>query len=241
MHSLKKVQAFSLIELITVIAVIAILASLLFPALNYWRKKGDSVQCVSQLRQIGVGIGLYMGDNNGEFPGPLTSKQASTYNKDTQGSLAQKLEKYYHSNPASPNSQNLPQVQIPNFLCPAAARLVSSPTSPTYMVNMLDFPAYKQPPWGNIALNQQPLTQSALTNLSDALVGDDPLTPSTLWAVKDGDQDYFRDMNFFASDPSGLPQHPAHDTHRNALFYDFHVAPVQYITITTTVVIDPPH
>ncbi len=61
-------RAFTLIELLVVIAVIAILAALLLPSLASAREKGWQAACLSNLRQIGLAIHAYAGDNDGKIP-----------------------------------------------------------------------------------------------------------------------------------------------------------------------------
>jgi len=60
-------KKFSLIELMVVIAIIAILASLLLPVLANTRERAREVSCISNLKQQGVAMHLYAGDNDGKF------------------------------------------------------------------------------------------------------------------------------------------------------------------------------
>ena len=70
-QSSKRASGFTLVELLTVIAIIAILAALLFPVFARAKAAAKKTQCISNLRQIGDAITLYMGDSDGIFPHAL--------------------------------------------------------------------------------------------------------------------------------------------------------------------------
>jgi prepilin-type N-terminal cleavage/methylation domain-containing protein/prepilin-type processing-associated H-X9-DG protein len=61
-------RAFTLIELLVVIAIIAILAAILFPVFARAREKGQRAACLSNMKQISVGLTMYSDDNNDRLP-----------------------------------------------------------------------------------------------------------------------------------------------------------------------------
>jgi len=61
-------SAFTLVELLVVIAIIGVLAGLVLPTLGRAKEAGRATACLSNLRQIGLALQLYVQDNDNRLP-----------------------------------------------------------------------------------------------------------------------------------------------------------------------------
>ena len=65
---MKRREGFTLIELLVVIAIIAILAAILFPVFAKAREKARQISCLSNEKQLGLGLLQYLQDNDEIYP-----------------------------------------------------------------------------------------------------------------------------------------------------------------------------
>jgi prepilin-type N-terminal cleavage/methylation domain-containing protein len=223
-------SAFTLIELLVVIAIIAVLASLLLPVLSKMQEKGYSVKCVSNLRQIGAAVLNYCGENDNQLPGPLSLQQYPPVPGDSshdKGSLAKLIGRYVGEN----EQKSTTNTQAPTvFLCPSYEKAVKMKNGPVYVINEKKLENYDPPqiPWGDAESGTRPVKKPLLSTWTeDTTEGSDrPVNLTTTWAIRDADQQSFANATTPPADLGNMSAKPVHGEHRNALFYDFHAAPM---------------
>jgi len=71
----RRLVAFTLVEMLVVIAIVGIVAALIFPTLSASRRAAQNVGCVNNLRKMGVGLSAYVADHDGALiPGAHTQE-----------------------------------------------------------------------------------------------------------------------------------------------------------------------
>ncbi len=218
--------AFTLIELLVVIAIIAILAAMLLPALSRAKSKAYSVQCVSNLKQVMLGITLFAGDNDDRLPYNINSDgtpNGLTLGLNTRSSWADvnptRPELGFHIAPYLANSKSLVNQGTSEskiLVCPGFVR------NPQY--------AARAPQAGDIHQERRMYRQRAYVEGATLWAFSSPkigsiFNPSGNGSIVDSDRELPGATT--ATLPGAwdqLPDKPVHGNNRNYGYFDNHVS-----------------
>ena len=209
-------RAFTLIELLVVMTIIGILAALIFPSIGVARRSAQRGACVSNLRQVGTALTLYVGDHLGLLPGPA-SEMVAPNNNNMPLALGYYLSSYLGVNTNVSGAYAL----IPTMVCPAFRTLMQPGNAATFM-NFVEYARIKKYVDSSTQLTFDPLdpgwptphTLSGITSVTRAV--------SLRQVCVLGEVDQLNKPGV-PSIATPLPSQPVHGTARNYLYFDAHV------------------
>jgi len=239
-------KGFTLIELLVVIAIIAILAAILLPALARAKMRAQSIDCISNFKQMGMALHMYAddfserlppgGDVDPMSPNPvgLDLQQAPVYSGSTRTSNFKKWLPYYlatYMSLQAPSEVQQHTNVVNAFVCPGyvggAPRNICNGTYDPMSDNYVHAFAYSVTrtnayPNSQVAVLGYPFGQQGSPGQQALKISDIARVASLsdVWAAADFDEQAVQDPTSLGSKQAYTAVNPVHGSTRNFLYFD---------------------
>lgn len=203
-------RRFTLIELLVVVAIIGILASLLLPSLSRAREATKRAVCLSNMKQVGLGVSIYIEDGESSLPGPLYSLVRASYTSNSKTLAKYTAEVLGYAKADNSAVDELHRNTM--FMCPSFTSSVSGVEA----ANTIQFSTFGRDPDTNIRYFGYPSTGEKPAKIGQ--VED----PTDTVAVKEIDNFYW--PGSYGGDVSSQIRHGLKGSRaiRSALYFDGH-------------------
>lgn len=226
-------SAFTLIELLVVIAIIAILAAMLLPALAKAKAKAYAIQCVSNQRQLMLGVNLFANDHEDRLPttvdgsdNPTGTLSPGVENTSVVGNFSHPqlvfaITPYLSGNHSTISAANSSWTVCPTAICPAFHNnpeftkfnsTLQDPTDPEFARAAYCLRQYVEGKtmWG---LKAPKLSGVIFATQNGAIMDLDKAIPGIVVGAFS-----------FTADYNAAPTSPVHGNVRNYGFFDGHIS-----------------